>query len=190
MARLRVSETDLLPRDGMRGVPAVVHGPVADGGWVSITTEAGVLPVAGAVQPLRRWSWLGVAVLGFSVQDLSPSWDAAHGRGVPRHFTVTSAECGGRGGCTYLGTFRSTDGRYTFSDVELVGDSGKVGDSVPVLYEGDGETPYAVYARGWSAFVGTVFLVVVSLAMIGESIRRVLTWRLRPSGRHAVGGAQ
>lgn len=99
MARLRVSETDLLPRHGMRGVPAVVHGPVADGGWVSITTEAGVLPVAGAVQPLRRWSslgdegtagvgrrvgrpsrvvdalvqvvmfGLGVAVLGFSVQD-------------------------------------------------------------------------------------------------------------------------
>ncbi|GAB3748744.1 hypothetical protein GCM10027599_03630 [Yimella radicis] len=220
VARLRVSETDLLPRHGMRGVPAVVHGPVADGGWVSITTEVGVLPVAGAVQPLRRWSslgdegtagvgrrvgrpsrvvdalvqvvmfGLGVAVLGFSVQDLSPSWDAAHGRGVPGHFTVTSAECGGRGGCMYLGTFRSTDGRYTFSDVELVGDSGKVGDSVPVLYEGDGETPYAVYARGWSAFVGTMFLAVVSLAMIGESIRRVLTWRRRPSGRHAVGGAQ
>jgi hypothetical protein len=123
--------------------PAVVRGRVADGSWVSIQTETGVLPVAGPLRANQRWRDLSLAttplegraaglwdrlhgvglslwrvfLLGLgcflawmAVHQASPAWAAAHERGIPGVVTVTSEDCGGKGGCHYAGDFHSTTG--------------------------------------------------------------------------------
>ncbi len=176
---------------------ARVSGPVADGSWVGIETDAGVLPVVGPVRAARRWRdvtvdahahprigamadrsrsvataasqvlfvALGCFLLWFALGEAGPTWNAAHGRGVAGSLTVTAEECGGRGPCHHFGDFRSTDGRYSFTDVELVGDSADLGQSVAALYEGQGERPDSVFAPGWTGLAENAFFLAVALSL-------------------------
>jgi hypothetical protein len=100
-----------------------------------------------------------------------------------------SEDCGGKGGCHYSGDFRSSDGKYHFEDVELVGASGDVGSGVPVFYEGDGETPDAVYGPGWGGLMESGFFLGMALLTGGEPLARLGEAAMRrrpPSGRHAA----
>jgi hypothetical protein len=134
---------------------------------------------------------LGCGLLWFGLHQAGPAWAAAHGRGVTGQVTVTSESCGGKGGCHYSGDFRSDAGGYSFTDVELVGASGQVGSAVPAYYEGQGDTPDAVYGHGWAALVESGFFIGLAVLTAGEPLLRlltVLTGRRRPpSGRHAAG---
>jgi hypothetical protein len=194
------------PRPGRDAVPARIRGPVADGSWISIETDAGMLPVVGPVRATRRWRDLnfdghprvraiadrmpgvgsvlrqvliaafGCGLLWFTWTEVGPTWNAAHGRGIAGSFTVTSEDCGGRGPCSSYGNFRSADGRYSFTDVELVGDSADVGQSVPALYQGQDEPPDAVYApgwAGWAALTENAVSLAIGLACFVEPL-----WRL------------
>jgi hypothetical protein len=193
------------PRAGRGAVPARIRGPVADGRWISIETDAGMLSVVGPVRATRSWrdlssdidahprvraivdrmprvgsvlrqvliAALGCFLLWWGLAELEPTWNAAHGRGIAGSFTVTSEDCGGRGPCIYYGNFRSTDGRQSFTDVELVGASADVGQSVPALYQGQGEPPDAVYAPGWVALTENAIYFPIGLACFVEPL-----WRL------------
>ena len=205
--------------------PAVIRGRVADGSWISIQTETGVLPVVGPLRAKERWRDLSLAAtplerraaavwdrlhrLGHSLwrvfllglgcflawmalHQAGPAWAAAHEHGVPGVVTVTSEDCGGKGGCHYAGDFHSTDGRYTFKDVELVGASGPVGSNVAAFYEGDGDTPDSVYGHGWGGLVESGFFLGMALLAAGESLlwlleRVMRRWR-PPTGRHGAHG--
>lgn len=133
---------------------------------------------------------LGCGLVWFGLYQAGPAWAAAHGRGVTGQVTVTSESCG-KGGCHYSGDFRSDDGRYSFTDVALVGASGQVGSAVPAYYEGQGDTPEAVYGNGWAGLVESGFFIGLAVLTAGEPLLRlltVLTGRRRPpSGRHAAG---
>jgi hypothetical protein len=135
---------------------------------------------------------LGCVFLWLGLEQAGPAWAAAHGSGVTGQLTVTSESCGGKGGCDYSGDFRSDDGRYSFTDVGLVGASGQVGSAVPAYYEGQGDTPDTVYGQGWAGLVESGFFIGFAVLAAGEPLLRlltVLTGRRRPpSGRHAAGG--
>lgn len=200
--------------------PVVVRGAFADGLWVQLQTSDGLLPVAGPVRAVVRWSepalldklsvphrladriagtlpvlgrvfMIGLAgfLTWFAVHQAGPAWSAAHGRGIPGTVVVMSEDCGGKGGCHYSGDFRSSDGQYHFEDVELVGASGDVGSGVPVFYEGDGETPDAVYGPGWGGLMESGFFLGMALLTGGEPLARLGEAAMRrrpPSGRHAA----
>ncbi|PKW27636.1 hypothetical protein [Phycicoccus duodecadis] len=210
------------PRGG--AVVAGVRGPVADGSWLSIETDSGPLPVVGPLRAAHRWrdlelgahprmgaalerapvvgtvlrllffGALGGVLLWFSVGQVGPTWDAAQGRGVQGTFTVTSEDCSGRGPCAHYGDFRSADGRLSFTDVEIVGDSAGVGRSVPALYEGQGEAPDEVFAPGWAALTENAFYLAIGLGCFLEPLQRLVggfVVRRRPAtGRHSRGPTQ
>jgi hypothetical protein len=205
-------------------MPALVSGPVADGGWVSITTDSGLLPVVGPLHATHRWRHLGADIdahprvaalahraprmgsslrqvlfaafgcfiLWFSLGQVGPTWNAAHGRGISGSFTVTSEDCSGKGPCHHYGNFRSTDGRHSFDDVEIVGDAADVGKAIPALYEGQGETPDSVFAPGWTGLTENTFYLAIGMGFLLEPLGRLLgSFALRrrpPTGRHARGG--
>lgn len=206
-------------------VPALVAGPVADGGWVSITTEAGSLPVVGPLRAMHRWRELGIGtdalgtraaatldrtrgagaalrpiffvafgcfLLWFSLGQIGPTWNAARGLGAPGSFTVMTEDCSGKGPCHHYGNFASNDGRHSFNDVEIVGDSADVGSSIRALYEGNGETPDTVFAPRWKGFIENGFYVAIGLGFVleplGRSLGAFLLRRRPPSGRHSRGG--
>lgn len=136
----------------------------------------------------------GCFLLWFAVGEVVPTWDAAHGRGVAGSFTVMSEDCSGKGPCSHYGDFRSSDGRYSFTDVELVGDSADVGQSVPALYEGHrGEAPEEVFAPGWTGAAENAFFLALGLGFLLEPLGRLagaLALRRRPpTGRHSHGRA-
>jgi hypothetical protein len=218
------------PRLALGSVQALVRGPVADAGWVSITTAAGPLPVVGPVRATPRWrpwnAWtsarshagtsalaprmasiadkahgvgstlamvgmgaFGCLLMWLALSQAGPAWNAAHGQGVPGSFTVKSEDCTGKGPCRHYGDFASSNGRYTFADVEVIGASADVGSSIPALYEGDGQTPDAVYGPGWSGLTESgVFLGVAVLLFtqpVGRLAGAVTRRRRPPTGRHA-----
>jgi hypothetical protein len=220
VATVRLGTVEPLPSSGSRTLPVLVRGPLADGGWVSLTSEDGALPVVGPVEAVQRWrdigtgtgaldrrlgatierarrvgatlGQIGLLVLGgffmwLALDQVGPAWKAAQGRGVPGQLTVTSESCSK--GCDYAGNFRSEDGRYTFTDVALIGASGPIGSQVPALYEGDGETPDAVYGHGWGGVAESGFFLGAALLAIGRPLLRALQivcGRLRPpGGRHS-----
>ena len=55
VASVMLGTGDTRPRHHRKPVPASVRGPVADGSWVSIDTDAGPLPVVGPVRATHRW---------------------------------------------------------------------------------------------------------------------------------------
>ena len=134
---------------------------------------------------------LGCFLLWFALGETGPTWDAAHGQGVVGSLTVTSEECGGKGPCLHYGDFRSTDGLYSFTDVELVGDSADVGQSVPALYEGQGEPPDSVFAPGWTGLAENALFLAIALSLFLEPAGRLLeSFALRRApntGRHSRG---
>jgi hypothetical protein len=133
----------------------------------------------------------GCFLLWFAVGQVGPTWNAARGRGIPGSFTVTSEDCGGRGSCTHYGNFRSNDGRRSFADVELVGDSAEVGHSVPALYEGRGEVPDTVFAPGWAGLTENAFYLAIGLGLfltpLGRLLGAFMLRRRPPTGHHAQG---
>lgn len=195
--------------------PLTVTGPIrATPRWRPLWTATSILPVTrtnpGRGRPGARlnkhaerlvgiWRTVGqVALVGggclflwLGLQQAGPAWDAAHGRGVPGSIEITSEDCGGRGPCQHYGTFRSSDGQYSFTDVEVVGGSADVGTSIPALYEGHGETPDTVFAPGWKGFAESGLFFFGALAFIVQPAGRVLAALSRrrrpPSGRHASG---
>lgn len=190
--------------------PALVFGPVCDGGWVRIETDDGPLSLLGPLRAHPRWRDLGVSpspsvdgrllrgwdtvavggqlawrgvliVLGgllvsLAVHQAGPAWAAAHGHGVPGQLTVMSKDCGGKGGCSHRGDFRSTDGQYAFDDVDLIGGEGEVGSTVPALYVGEsGGAPDAVYGPGWGGLVESAFFLGAGVMAAGEPLLRLAT---------------
>jgi hypothetical protein len=148
----------------------------------------------GAGAALRHIFFLafGCFLLWFSLGEIGPTWNAAHGLGAPGSFTVMTEDCSGRGPCQHYGNFASNDGRYSFNDVEVVGDSADVGSFIPALYEGNGETPDTVFAPGWKGFIENGFYVAIGLGFVleplGRSLGSFLLRRRPPSGRHSRGG--
>jgi hypothetical protein len=223
VAWVRLGDGHTSPSGRSANAVALIRGPVADGSWVSIQTDAGSLPVVGPVRAARRWRdldfdvdahprlaavtdrtpgigsalrqglfvILGCFLLWFALGQVGPTWNAAHGRGVAGSFTVTSEDCGGKGPCTHYGNFRSNDGRYSFTDVELVGDSADVGRSVPALYEGQGEPPDSVFAPRWTGLAENAFYLAIALSLflepLGRLLEAVVLRRRPPTGRHARG---
>lgn len=159
--RVRGTTSRTVVTDGLRGIGQVF---------------VGVITVAGACVLF----WLGLHQAG-------PAWAAAHGDGVPGLVTVTRESCG-RWGCHYSGDFVSRDGQYRFADVDLVGASGPVGSTVPVLYEGHGARD-AVYGHGWGGLVEAGLFVGMALVFGGSSVYGAAGYvaqRRQPgSGRHA-----
>jgi hypothetical protein len=148
----------------------------------------------GAGAALRRIFFVafGCFLLWFSLGQIGPTWNATRGLGAPGSFTVMTEDCSGRGPCSHYGNFASTDGRHSFNDVEVVGDSADVGSSIPALYEGNGETPDTVFAPGWKGFIENGFYFVIGLGLVLEPLGRwlgaFLLRRRPPSGRHSRGG--
>src|SRR5699024_3134155 len=62
VAWLRLGTGSSSPLTRSDTVPALVSGPVADGGWVSITTDSGPLPVLGPLHATHRWRDLGADI--------------------------------------------------------------------------------------------------------------------------------
>jgi hypothetical protein len=225
VARVRLGTGTSSPLARSDTMPALVSGPVADGGWVSIRTDSGPLPVVGPLHATHRWRGLGAHIkahprvaaladraprmgsslrlvlfaafgcfiLWFSLGQVGPTWNAAHGRGISGSFTVTSEDCSGKGPCHHYGSFRSTDGRHSFDDVEIVGDAADVGKVIPALYEGQGEPPDSVFAPGWTGLTENTFYLGIGLGFFLEPLGRLLgSFALRrrpPTGRHARGVA-
>lgn len=223
VASVRLGDGHSSPSARSANAVALIRGPVADGSWVTIETDAGSLPVVGPVRAARRWrdldvdidvhprlaavtGWtpgvgsalrqvffvtLGCFLLWFALGQVGPTWNAARGRGIAGSFTVTSEDCGGKGPCAHYGNFRSTDGRYSFTDVELVGDSADVGRSVPALYEGQGDPPDSVFAPRWTGLAENAFYLAIGLSLFLEPLGRLLEAfvlrRRPPTGRHARG---
>ncbi|MFC8504734.1 hypothetical protein ACFUC1_20485 [Pedococcus sp. NPDC057267] len=179
-----------------------VVGPVrAVHRWRPLDVDIHVHPRLGALagrttvvgSSLRQVFFVafGCFLLWFASGEVGPAWNAAHGRGAPGSLTVISVDCSGKGPCHHYGNFRSTDGRYSFTDVELIGDSATTGQSVPALYEGQGEPPDAVFAPGWTGLVEDALYLAVGLGMVLGPLGRLLgasALRRKPlTGRHARG---
>lgn len=147
---------------------------------------------AGAALGRILFVAFGCFLLWFALGQIGPTWNAAHGLGAPGSFTVMAEDCSGKGPCHHYGNFASNDGRPSFSDVEVVGDSADVGSSIPALYEGNGETPDTVFAPGWKGFIENGFYVAIGLGFVLEPLGRwlgaFLLRRRPPSGRHSRGG--
>ncbi|MDU0313419.1 hypothetical protein RKE38_06955 [Phycicoccus sp. M110.8] len=145
---------------------------------------AAVLPVLRQLFSLG----LGVLVLSFALGDVGPAWHAAHGKGTAGSLTVTSVSCGGKGPCHHYGSWRSSDGAQSLTDVEIVGASADVGQSLPAYYEGDDEV---VFAPGWTGLVESSFYLAIGagflLAPFGGLLGAFLLRRHPPTGRHARG---
>ena len=79
------------------------------------------------------------------------------------------------------------DGHDVLADVELVGDSADVGQSVPALYEGQGEPPDAVFAPWWTGLTENAFYLALGLGFFLEPLGRLVgAFALRrrpPTGR-------
>jgi hypothetical protein len=130
---------------------------------------------------------LGVGIIWFSGSMLGPAWAAAHGEGVPGAVTVQDISCG-KSGCDHYGTFRSDDGAYEFTDVNLVNGEAAVGQQARALYEGQGEDPDEVYGPGWGGFVENGLYVGLGMSFLlfglGGLLEPIML-RRRPGGRHA-----
>ncbi|MFC8502480.1 hypothetical protein ACFUC1_08975 [Pedococcus sp. NPDC057267] len=170
--------------------------------WRDLNIDAGTHPLLGSIVGRSRgvgfvarqafFVAFGCFMLWFALGEVGATWDAAHGRGVPGSFTVIRVDCGGKGPCSHYGDFRSNDGQYSFTDVELVGDAADVGESIPALYEGhSGETPDEVFAPGWTGAAENALFLALGLGFLLEPLGRgVGALRLRrqpPTGRHAHG---
>lgn len=126
----------------------------------------------GAAMGQVALAGLSVVLIYFALDQVGPAWEAARGRGVPGQLTIMSESCSKI--CDYAGSFRSDDGRHTFTDVALVGASGPIGSRVPAFYEGDGDVPDAVYGHGWGGVVESGVFLGAALVMIGGPLRRAL----------------
>jgi hypothetical protein len=138
----------------------------------------------------RMWSglwWAGVPlfvlfVTPFVLMDIGPAYAARHG-GTPGTFVVRHEDCGGRGGCSYYGDFRSDDGRVARHDVLMAsgGDVHAVGDESRAVDTGDRAVVYPPGGgQDWlftTAFL--VGLVVVGTAWCVALFRRVVAARGR-----------
>jgi len=161
---------------------------------LSPRAEAALDRARGAGAALRQIFFVafGCFLLWFSLGQIGPTWNAAHGLGAPGSFTVMTEDCSGKGPCHRYGNFAGNDGRHSFNDVEIVGDSADIGSSIPALYEGNGETPDTVFAPGWKGFTENGFYVAMGLGFVLEPLGRwlgaFLLRRRPPSGRHSRGG--
>jgi hypothetical protein len=170
-------KTTVFGREGARrldGVRRSVHR-ISESAPVVFLYRLGGLVLGGGL------IWFGGVMVG-------PAWAAAHGEGTPGTVTVTEIDCSGKGPCAHYGTFRSDDGEYEFSGVNLINGDAEVGERARAFYAGEGEDPDEVYGPGWGGFVesglylgmGTSFV----LFSVGGLLERPML-RRRPGGRHA-----
>ena len=136
---------------------------------------------------------IGCVMIVTAADQATSAWAAARGQGVAGTVIITHESCGGKGGCTRYGEFRSTDGRYVFEHVQLVGARGLVGSSAPAAYVGDDPTPSRVYGRGWGGVAESGFYALVGLLLIAVPVVKLLGWsgvRSLGRGRHGARGRQ
>ena len=161
----------------------------ATGGDARRAVRGRVSPVAARTRGLGRTlghvliAGAGCFLMWVGFHQAVPAWAAAHGLGVHGSFAITSVDCGGRGPCHHYGNFRSADGQYAFTDVEVIGNSGEVGSSIPALYEGSGEAPESVYAPGWTGFVESCMFLGLGLSTLAQPLTRVVGAVNRSRGR-------
>lgn len=200
----------------IRPAPTDIYlvGDVRDGGWAALRRGSHVMlprsPLSAEVDIQReRVGGLEVRSLGeglvaigyllgvvlgcglvwWGLSQAGPSWEAAHGRGIPGKLVVTEESCGKT--CDYYGTFTSDDGRYVFRDVNIVGGGEKVGETVSALYQGNGEVPDAVYAPGWGGLFETGFMVVTGGGLVlgcAGTVAEPFLLRRHGRGRHERSG--
>ncbi len=155
--------------------------------WGSAAVVTGLLGVGFVVRGLVvRWPrseesegrfgliwWLGVPVfctllLPLIASDLGPAYDAHRGRGTPGVFVATSEDCGGKGGCSYTGDFRSDDGTVVRKDVGIASGSQvhDVGDASKAVDTGsDGYVYPAGGGHDW-LYVTGFLIVAAGLALV------------------------
>ncbi|WP_019146501.1 hypothetical protein [Aeromicrobium massiliense] len=123
-------------------------------------------------------------VLGaFFLLDLPTDRAAARDEGVPGIVTVTDESCGGRGGCSYDGTFVSLDGRLRLEDAYLVDVGGEVGDRFDAQYFASNDSVYSVGSGEWRLSLAAVAAAAAWIVGYGVWLRRDV--RLRRRLRHA-----
>lgn len=115
---------------------------------------------------MKIFTWIGLPViavvgLGFSAQDIVPSWDAKNGDGKAGTFTAKREDCGRRS-CSFYGDWVAGDGSKTRADVILYDepDSMNVGDTTEALDTGARNGVYTVGGSG-------TFYLTLGLALAG-----------------------
>ena len=119
----------------------------------------------GASDRMGSWLWwFGIPVFALFVtplvvMDIGPAYEARTG-GTPGTFVAREADCGGRGGCSYHGDFRSDDGTVTRTHIGMAsgGDIHAVGDESRAVDTGDRANVYPP-GGGSDWLIVTAFLV-------------------------------
>lgn len=90
---------------------------------------------------VASWAFVPAVAIIMSVTiipEVAPSWQAAHGHGIPGVFTAQHQECG-KTECAQYGPFASADGRVRLAEARLnePGLTMRRGQAIPALYEGN-----------------------------------------------------
>jgi hypothetical protein len=153
----------------------------------------------GAVAKLADWRlkfflWVGLPVIAaigllFGTADLVPAWQAKSGTGVAGTFTADREDCGRRS-CSFYGTWVSSDGNKTRTDVILYDepDSLLVGGKTDAIDSGARKGVFAT-AGGSTYLLVTGFTVAGVAAAVGWVIFLLRTFRRRKAESETPQGA-
>jgi len=171
-AMIRALEAERVTRTGDQPVPDPDPADLAAGDrgqavWSRLGRRALGVFIAASIIAILGW----MSFLVFEgATSLGPAIQASHGQGTQGSFVPQDEVCT-RGGCTWFGDFRRTDGTVTRRGVSYPGyaDSLRAGEAVPALDTGDPEQVFPRHdtlAWRWPAIQLSAAFVVAGIVIL------------------------